>query len=125
MKNDKEKFKTELKKRIYYWVLKLIAFIDRLPKDGSTQIIAKQLLRSGTSIGANYIETQAASSRKDFANFLHHSLKSANESKFWLCILKDSKRATQEETEKLLKELIEIANIFGSSLLTLKGRKNF
>jgi len=56
---------------------------------------------------------------------LHHSLKSANESKFWLCILKDSKRATQEETEKLLKELIEIANIFGSSLLTLKGRKNF
>jgi four helix bundle protein len=125
MKNDKEKFKTGLKKRIYHWTLNLISFIDRSPKDGSTQIIARQLLRSGTSVGANYIEAQAASSRKDFGNFLHHSLKSANESKFWLCILKDSKRATPEETEELLKELIEIANIFGSSLLTLKGRKNF
>ena len=79
---NKEKLKAEIKKRIYNWILKLIKFINSLPKNTSSQIIAKQLLRSGTSIGANYIEAQAASSKKDFINFIHHSLKSANESKF-------------------------------------------
>ena len=81
MENDKEKFKTELKLRIYNWVLKLIKIIDELPKDNSSKIIANQLIRSGTSVGANYIEAQSASSKKDFTNFLHHSLKSANESR--------------------------------------------
>jgi len=90
MKNDKEKFKNEFKARVYRFILKLVKFIDKLPKDTSSEIFAKQILRSGTSIGANYIEAQAASSRKDFINFFHHSLKSANESKFWLAILKDT-----------------------------------
>ena len=89
MENDKEKFKTEFKKRIYNWILKLIRLMDRLPRDNSSKIIGAQLIRSGTSIGANYIEAQAASSRKDFVNFLHHSLKSANESKFWIALLRD------------------------------------
>ena len=81
MENDKEKFKTELKLRIYNWVLKLIKIIDELPKDNSSKIIANQLIRSCTSVGAYYIEAQSASSKKDFTNFLHHSLKSANESR--------------------------------------------
>jgi len=123
MKNDKEKFKKEFKKRIYYFILKLIELIDRLPKDTSSQIFARQLLKSGTSIGANYIEAQAASSKRDFTNFFHHSLKSANESKFWLAILRDSGKGGKKETEELLKELIEIANILASSILTLKGKK--
>ncbi|MEK9147328.1 MAG: four helix bundle protein [Patescibacteria group bacterium] len=124
MKNDKEKFKTEFKRRIYVWTLKLIKIIDQLPKDNSSQIIAKQLLRSATSIGANYIEAQAASSKKDFTNFLHHSLKSANESKFWIALLRDSNKLNKQEANYLLKELTEIANILGSSLLTLKGKRD-
>ena len=123
MKNDKEKFKTEFKKRIYFWILKLINFIDSLTKNTSSQVIGKQLLRSGTSIGANYIEAQAGSSKKDFTNFLHHSLKSANESKFWLALLRDSGKAKENKVNPLLNELIEIANILGSSLLTVKGRR--
>ena len=123
MQNEKAKFKTELKARIYRWILKLVKFIDSLPKDSSSQIITQQLLRSGTSTGANYIEAQAASSRKDFINFLHHSLKSANESKFWLAILRDTKKANQKETNDLLKELDEISRILGSSILTAKGKK--
>lgn len=123
MQNDKAKFKTELKIRIYRWVLKLIKFIDTLPKDSSCQIIAHQLLRSGTSTGANYIEAQAASSKKDFVNFLQYSLKSANESKFWIAILRDTKKADQKATNDLLQELNEISKILGSSILTAKGRK--
>ncbi len=72
----------ELQARIYTWVLNLVNFIDSLSKDSSARIMANQLLRSGTSVGANYVESQAGSSRKDFANFLHISLKSANESKY-------------------------------------------
>src|SRR3990167_11453456 len=123
MKSDKEEFKTAFKKRLYNWTLRLIRFIDSLPKDTSSLIISKQVLRSGTSIGANYIEAQAASSKRDFTNFLHHSLKSANESKFWLMVLIDTNRGNSEEVKIILKELIEISNILGASILTLKARR--
>jgi len=123
MKNDKEKFKTELKRRIYTWTLRLVKFLDGLPKDTITQRIVDQLFRSGGSIGANYIEAQASSSKKDFINFLRYSLKSANESKFWLAIIRDTNRGNKEEIEKLLNELIEIANILGASVLTVKGQR--
>ena len=81
MQNDNAKFKNEFKKRLYNWALRLIKFIDNLPKDSVCNVLGKQLLRSGTSILANYIEANSASSRKDFINFFTHSLKSANESK--------------------------------------------
>jgi four helix bundle protein len=123
MQNDKENFKKEFKARVYRFILRLVKFIDKLPKDTSSQIFAKQILRSGTSIGANYIEAQASSSKKDFTNFFHHSLKSANETKFWLAILRDTDKGEENEVNALLAELTEIANILGSSILTLK-RKN-
>ena len=123
MENDKEKFKTEFKKRIYNWILKLIRLMDRLPRDNSSKIIGAQLIRSGTSIGANYIEAQAASSRKDFVNFLHHSLKSANESKFWIALLRDCEKLDRKESDGLLKELAELGNILAASIITVKRRK--
>ncbi len=123
MQNDKAKFKNEFKKRLYNFTLKLIEFLDRLPKDNVSKRIGDQLLRSGTSIIGNYIEGQAASSKKDFTNFFNTSLKSTNESKLWFALLRDSKRAKPEEVAWFLNELNEIANIFASSILTLKGRK--
>jgi len=123
MQNDKSKFKNEFKKRLYTFTLKLIVFLDNLPSDNVSRRIGDQLLRSGTSILGNYIEGQAASSKKDFTNFFNTSLKSANESKLWFALLRDSKRATSEKVEWFLKELNEISNIFGSSILTLKGKK--
>ena len=80
-------------------------------------------MRSGTSIVGNYVEGQAASSKKDFTNFFTTSLKSANESKLWLALLRDSKRAKPDEVAWFLNELNEIANIFASSILTLKGKR--
>ncbi len=123
MKNDKEKFKTELKQRMYAWVIHLVKFIDALPKGQSASVISHQLLRSGTSICANYIEAQASSSKKDFTNFFHHSLKSANESKFWLALLRDLEKGDKEKVNWLIKEVTELANILGASLLTLKGKR--
>ncbi|MEK9170266.1 MAG: four helix bundle protein [Patescibacteria group bacterium] len=123
MQNDNAKFKIEFKNRLYSWVLRLIKFIDQLPKDSVCGVMGKQLLRSGTSILANYIEANSASSRKDFINFFTHSLKSANESKIWLALLKDTNKGNQNELKWLLEELIEIANVIASSILTLKGKK--
>jgi four helix bundle protein len=84
MQNDKAKFKDEFKRRVYRFALDIIEFVDRLPVEQTSRIIADQLVRSTTSIGANVIEAQAASSRKDYTNFFAHALKSANECKFWL-----------------------------------------
>ena len=123
MQNDKAKFKNEFKRRLYGFVLKLISFLDKLPKDRITQVIIDQLMRSGTSIIGNYIEAQASSSRKDFTNFFNHSLKSANESKLWIAILRDTKKSSTEESKWFLGELDEISNIFGSSILKLRGKK--
>jgi len=123
MQNDKSKFKDEFKRRIYRFALEIIRFIDELPKGNTCEIIGNQLLRSATSIGANIIEASAASSRKDYTNFFNYSLKSANETKFWLALLRDSGKADKDRTNKLLKETNEIANILASSILTLKGKR--
>ena len=85
--------------------------------------MGKQLLRSGTSVLANYIEANSASSKKDFINFFTHALKSANESKVWLTLLRDTDKGDRTELEWLLKELGEIANVLASSILTLKGKR--
>ena len=123
MENDSVKFKNEFKRRLYAWVLRLIKFIDNLPRDSVCDVTGKQLLRSGTSVLANYIEANSASSKKDFINFFTHSLKSANESKMWLALLLDTGKGDRIELEWLLKELIEIANILASSIITLKGKR--
>lgn len=123
MENDNSKFKNEFKSRLYNWVLKLIKHIDSLKKDQVSEVIIKQLIRSGTSVVANYIEAQSASSKKDFINFFTHSLKSANESKFWLALLRDSGKSSKKDIDYLLNELIEISNILASSILKMKGKK--
>lgn len=123
MENDKVKFKIEFKQRLYKWVLRLIKFIDKLPKSSVNEIMGKQLLRSGTSVLANYVEANSASSNKDFINFFTYSLKSANESKVWLALLRDTNQGDYQENTWLINELIEISNIFASSILTLKGKK--
>lgn len=123
MQNYSEKPKVELKQRAYIYALKIIKFIDALNmKNASTSVIAKQLIRSATSVGANIIEAQAGSSKKDFTNFFSHALKSANESKFWLGLLRDSGKADRNTSEELLKETIELANILGKSIMTLRGK---
>ena len=123
MKNDKSKFKDDFKKRLYNFTLRLIEFLDKLPIDNVSKRISDQLLRSGTGIIGNYVEGQAASSKKDFTNFFNTSLKCTNESKLWFALLRDSKRTKPGEVAWFLNELSEIGNIFASSILTLKGEK--
>jgi four helix bundle protein len=125
MENNNSKHKIKLKDRTYQYSIKMIEFLDNLPKDNSAQIISKQLLRSATSIGANIVEAQASSSKKDFTKYFNYSLKSANESLYWLNLLKDAKKINNHHIEYLLNETKELAKILGSSILTLKGKNKF
>jgi len=115
-----DNFKNEFNKRIYKYALDVIKFVDKLPKDTTSQVMAKQLIRSGTSVSANIIEAKAASSKKDYINFYLHALKSANESKLWIGLIRDSKKITETDANKLLDETTEIAKILGASVVTMK-----
>ena len=112
----------DLKKRSYIYALGVIKLLEGLSKEYISQTIGKQLLRSATSIGANIVEAQASSSRKDFVNFYSYSLKSANESKFWLSLLKDSDKASGDKIKPILDETNELSNILAASILTMKGK---
>ena len=116
-------YKQFLKEKVYKFSLATIRCIDGCDKkDFSVQVMAKQLLRSATSIGANIIEAQACNSRKDFINFLNIALKSANESKYWLALFRDSGKGEKEGINSLLNDVTEIANLLGSSLIKLRRK---
>lgn len=118
--------KSNIKYRAYYFSLTIMKFVTVLPSEKVYWIIVDQLLRSATSIGANIVEGKSASSRRDFIKYYEIALKSANETKYWICLLRDGTEEGQKrrtEIEKYLKEAEEISNMLGSSLLTLKNKK--
>lgn len=123
LREVKKRKREEFRQRLYKLMLDMLGFCDTLGKDFSSRKITEQLVRSGTSIGANYFEATSASSRKDYLNYFQISLKSANETKFWLSLLKDSSKSDMAKTERLIDELEVIANILASSILTTKGKK--
>jgi four helix bundle protein len=118
-----KEFKRQLIKRAYIYALKVMKLSDKFPNRRSYWIITDQLLRAATSIGANIIEAQSASSKRDFIRFLEYALKSANESKFWLGLLKDSKNIKEEVMIPIITETNELAKILASIILNLKGKK--
>lgn len=111
--------------RSYKFSLRAISFIDSLPKERSCWIIADQLLRAAMSIGANLVEATAASSKLEFKKFHEIALKSANETKYWLGLLRDSEKGDQTEIGVLLEEVSEIANMLAAGILKMKGKTNF
>lgn len=120
---NNEEYKRLLINKSYRLSLEMIKFIDDAQQGFSSIIIFKQLVRSATSIGANIIEAQAGSSRRDFTNFLGHALKSANETRYWLGLLRDSGKVDKFQAEKLLNEAQELSKMLGSTVRALKGKK--
>ncbi|MBP9761401.1 MAG: four helix bundle protein [Candidatus Magasanikbacteria bacterium] len=113
-----------MKVRCYYLSIQLIRFLNTLPEKRTYWVIGDQLLRSGTSIGANVIEAKSASSKKDFIKYYEIALKSANESKYWLGLLRDATDIKSPQIKKLLDEVNQISNMLGSSVITLKNKKS-
>jgi len=80
-----------------------------------------QLLRSATSIGANVVEGKAGSSKKDFRNFYTIALKSANETNYWLCLIRDTNivNVDKDKIVELITEADELSKIIASIVINL------
>ena len=122
---NKEKFKSDFIKRLISFSLKILKLTGLIKKEPNLWPLSDQLIRCSTSIGANVVEAKSSSSKKEYINYFQISLKSANETKYWLLILREHKKGDKisEEANKLLQEAEEISNILGSSILTLKNKK--
>ncbi len=114
----------ELKYRAFNLSIHVIRFLGSLPKDQALSIISGQLIRSITSIGANIVEAKSSSSKREFLNYFQIALKSANETKYWLAMLKELYPQKKDETDTFIKEFQEISKIIGSSVLTMKGKRS-
>ena len=123
MQKLNSKFKTDLTQRTYCLSLAVINLMNNLPQKRAFWVIADQLLRSSTSIGANIVEARASSSRLEFKKFYEISLKSANETKYWFNLLKDAKFVSEKEVQSLIHETDEISRMLGSSVMKLKNIK--
>jgi len=121
--NSSSKLKTDLRRRCYNFSISVIKFIEKLPQKRTFWIISDQLLRSATSIGANVVEAKSSSSRREFIKFYEIALRSANETKYWLELLRDATEISKKEIEILLKECEEISKMLAKSLLTLKDKR--
>lgn len=123
MIKDNQEYRKQLISRAFTLAREVMGLTDLFPNKRSAWVITDQLIRAVTSIGANIIEAQSASSKRDFINFLNHSLKSGNETKFWLALSKDLDGKLVEKINKLVDETDQLVKMLGSSLLTLRGKK--
>lgn len=110
----------DIKERTYKYSLEIINFVNKLSKNTVNQILIKQLIRSATSTGANIIEGQAGCSKKDFINYYIIALKSANESVYWLNLIRDTNPASVHKAKELVKETEEIAKILAKIIINCK-----
>lgn len=113
----------ELKDRTKNFSVDVIRFLNDVPGKLATSVIAKQLIRSTTSIGANYREACRARSKKEFISKLGIVIGEADESMYWLEILRDSDLADKNGSDKLVKECNELVAIFTASRRTAEEGK--
>jgi four helix bundle protein len=114
----------EIKLRCYQFSLSVVRFLKTVKYDTLSSVVVKQLMRSASSIGANVVEAKNSSSRVEFKRYYEIALKSCNESKYWICILRDGFEITGDEVNKILKEADEISKILASSIIKLKNLKS-
>jgi len=112
-----------LKDKSYAFALRVVKVYKYLIAEHKEFVLSKQVLRSGTSIGANIAEGNQAQSRSDFIHKLSISLKEAVETEFWLCLLRDSEFITQSQAESLIEDCKELQRILTAVIKTTKVRK--
>jgi four helix bundle protein len=108
----------DLRKRTTQLALRIIRLSSMLPDDLETTVIRRQLIRSGTSVGAQYREACRARSASEFRSKMQSSLQELDETAYWLELLVESDRVSIEKLQDLLKEVDELIAIFVASIRT-------
>lgn len=111
-----------VKDKSYKFALRIVNLYRYLIENKKEFVLSKQVLRSGTSIGANIEESLGGQSSKDFFSKLTIAYKEARETKYWLNLLADSKYLSIEESNSLLIDCEELLKIIGSIQSTLKKK---
>ena len=114
----------DISDRLVDFSVRIIRLVNALPKNLIGKHVAGQLLRSGTSPGANYEEARGAESSADFIHKLRITLKELRESLYWLKLIKKTELLPPKRIEEISKEAIELSNIIAQSILTAKKKKN-
>lgn len=115
--------KYDLEDRTSRFGLDVIGFCRLIPQDTITRPIISQFIRSATSVGANYMEANAASSRKDFKNKIHICKKEAQETMHWIKMAAECEPSKKEEARKLWKEAQELTFIFGKIISSMNTKQ--
>jgi four helix bundle protein len=110
-----------IKEKSYNFSLKIIKIYQELTKDKKEFILSKQLIRSGTSIGANIEEAIGAQSKNDFISKISISYKEARETLYWLHLLTDSGFLNKQQSDTLIFDCEEILRIIGAIQKTSKS----
>ena len=113
----------ELRKRAHRFTIRILKLYRALPKAADAQIVGKQLVRSGSSVAANYRAACRARSKAEFIAKIGVVAEEADESVFWIETLIDGEIMPASKMEPLLKEARELTAIFTASQHTAKGRK--
>ena len=101
----------DIARRTYLFACRIVKLVRALPGDIASQVIARQLARSGTSVGANVEEAQGSHSRKEFARRMGIARSEARESLYWLRLLADSDTMPRRRLEPITRESDEILRI--------------
>ena len=109
-----------IKHRCFYFSKDVVNFVSSCKYEKVFHSMFDQLVRSSTSIGANVVEGASGSSKKDWIKFLIIALKSSNETKYWLCLIRDTMQVSKEEINSLITEAEEISKIIASIILKSK-----
>jgi len=104
----------------YAFALRIIKLYKYLIAEKKEYVLSKQILRSGTSIGALVKEAEHAQSKADFLNKMNVALKEANETEYWLMLLKDSKYIEEKSFDSIHEENVEIIKLLASIVKSLK-----
>jgi len=113
----------DLKKRTREFALRIIKLYSALPKAVEAQILGKQILRSGTSVGAHYREACRAKSTADFISKIEGGLQELDETLYWLELLADAKIVTPSRLDPLQRETNELIAMFVSMAKGVKQKK--
>lgn len=113
-----------IRDKSYAFAVRMVKLYQHLSTEKKEYVLSKQLLRCGTSIGANVEEAIDGQSEKDFFAKLTISYKEAREAKFWIKLLTDTEYLTIPQSTSLLSDIEEILKIIGTILKTLRSKKN-
>lgn len=121
MKDETQK-PEDLRPRTKNFALRIIRLYSALPKETVAQVLGKQLLRSGTSVGAHYREAFRGKSRADFISKMEGALQELDETQYWLELLVEAGSASQKHLQALLDETDELIAIFVTIVKRTKDR---